>query len=128
MEEMKIIPDKFPLAQPVYSKGQVNELGSGLADCGCLKRVTAPDPPKIPFNATEQNRSALRDYLLNHYASSTFNTCEHQPLPLMHGPPLELHVDPKARPFEMHTPTSVPIHWAEKVRSDLERDVKLGVF
>ena len=88
MEEMKIIPDTFPLAQPVYSKGQVNELGSGLADCGCLKRVTAPDPPKIPFNATEQNRSALRDYLLNHYASSTFNTCEHQPLPLMHGPPL----------------------------------------
>ena len=57
-----------------------------------------------------------------------FNTCEHQHLPLMHGPPLELHVDPKARPFAVHTPASVPIHWAKKVKSDLERDVELGVL
>ena len=123
MEEMKIIPDTFPLAQPSNNKCQVNEVGSSLAECGCLRRTTAPDPPKLPCSATEQNRIALRDYLLNHYASSTFNTCEHQPLPLMHGPPLELHVDPKARPFAVHTPASVPIHWAEKVKSDLERDV-----
>ena len=46
----------------------------------------------------------------------------------MHGPPLELHVDPKARPFAVHTPASVPIHWAKKVKSDLERDVELGVL
>ena len=45
----------------------------------------------------------------------------------MHGPPLELHVDPKARPFAVHTPASVPIHWAKKVKSDLERDVELGL-
>ena len=65
-----------------------------IADCGCLRRTIAPDPPGLPLEATEQNRQALRQYLLDHYASSTFNTCEHQPLPLMHGPPLQLHVDP----------------------------------
>ena len=78
MEEMKIIPDTFPLAQqPSFNKGQINEVDSRFADCGCLKRDTAPDPPNLPFNATEDNRTALRDYLLNHYASSMFDTCEH---------------------------------------------------
>ena len=46
----------------------------------------------------------------------------------MHGPPLELHVDPTAKPFAVYTPASVPLHWAEKVRSDLKRDVELGVL
>ena len=128
MEELRIIPETFPLASPSRIKGEVNEVDSRFAKCGCLRRTTAPDPPKLPLNATEQNRSSLREYLLNFYAASTFNTCEHQPLPLMHGPPLELHVDLKARPFAVHTPASVPIHWAEKVKSDLDRDVELGVL
>ena len=128
MEELKIIPETFPLALPSCKKGEVNKVDSRFAECGCLRRTTAPDPPKLPLNATEQNRKALREYLLDFYAASTFNTCEHQPLPLMHGPPLELHVDPKARPFAVHTPASVPIHWAEKVKSDLDRDVELGVL
>ena len=28
----------------------------------------------------------------------------------------------------VHTPASVPVHWAEKVRSDLKRDIELGVL
>ena len=128
MEEMKIIPDTFPLAPALPPLESINAVDEKVADCGCLRRTIAPDPPGLPLAATELNRQALRQYLLDHYASSTFNTCEHQPLPLMHGPPLELHVDPAAKPFAVHTPASVPIHWSEKVRSDLERDVELGVL
>ena len=128
MEEMKIIPDTFPLAPALPPLESINAVDEKVADCGCLRRTIAPDPPGLPLAATEQNRQALKQYLLDHYASSTFNTCEHQPLPLMHGPPLELHVDPAAKPFAVHTPASVPIHWSEKVRSDLERDVELGVL
>ena len=47
---------------------------------------------------------------------------------MMHGPPLELHVDPAAKPHVCHTPAPVPAHWDKQVRADLERDVALGVW
>ena len=39
MEEMKIIPDTFPLLaqQPSYNKGHINEVDNRFADCGCLE-------------------------------------------------------------------------------------------
>ena len=35
----------------------------------------------------------LKQYLLDYYSSSTFNTCEHQPLPMMEGPQMRLMID-----------------------------------
>ena len=46
----------------------------------------------------------------------------------MTGEPLKLFLDPDARPIAVHKPAVVPIHWQEKVHSDLERDVALGVL
>ena len=128
LTDLQIIPENFPLAPEGLPEKKVNAIDDKFAECGCLRRTIAPDPPDLPLKATEENRKALRQYLLDHYASSTFNTCEHQPLPLMHGPALEFYVDSTAKPFAVHTPASVPIHWAEKVRSDLKRDVELGVL
>ena len=71
---------------------------------------------------------ALKEWLLNYYGSSAFNVCEHQPLPLMKGEPLELHVDPTAKPVAIHKPALVPLHWQDKVYADLERDVRIGVL
>ena len=62
--------------------------GSQQAPCGCPLRTATPDPPQIPAGATEGDIPQVKELLLSHYASSTFNTCSHQPLPLMHGPPL----------------------------------------
>ncbi len=42
--------------------------------------------------------------------------------------PLHLYVDPDARPFAVHKPALVPIHWQEQVFRDLERDVRLRVL
>ena len=42
----------------------------------------------------------------------------HSLLPEMHGPPMEA----------VYTPAPVPVHWKEKVKSDLDRDVALGVL
>ena len=46
----------------------------------------------------------------------------------MTGPPLRLNMDPAATPVAVHKPASVPLHWQEKVKSDLDRDVRLGVI
>ena len=70
----------------------------------------------------------MKDWLLNCYAGSSFNTCEHQPLPMMNGDPLHLYIDPEATPIVIHKPANIPIHGQEKVLADLKRDVSLGVL
>ena len=66
---------------------------------------------------------------MNYYASSTFNTCEHQPLPMMKGvPPMRILMKEGAEPVAVHRPAAIPAHWQEKVRKDIERDIRLGVL
>ena len=97
--------------------------------CDCPKREPPPAlPTDLPCAATEENRQKLQDFLLNHYKSSTFNKCGHQPLPMMTGPPMSLQIDESAEPTAHHTPIPVPFHWQEKVKADLDRDVQLGVL
>ena len=103
---------------------------AGELNCSCPTRCLPPkDSPRLPCAATEANLPMLKRYILDRYRSSTFNTCEKQKLPLISGsPPLELHVDPTAKPVACHIPASVPLHWQEAVRAGLERDVNLGVL
>lgn len=69
----------------------------------------------------------MKKWLLDRYASSTFNTCPHRVLPSMEGPPIEIHIDPSAPPKARHTPAPVPLHWQQSVPDDLLRDEALGV-
>ena len=97
--------------------------------CSCpRRRKPPPKPSTLPYPATDENRERLEKWLLQYYASSTFNTCEHQPLPMMEGPPLHLMVDPDAQPVAFHTPIPVPIHWQGEVKAGLAQDVRLGVI
>ena len=98
-------------------------------DCSCPIRTKSPPlPTALPFPATDANRTALQNWILHRYRSSTFNTCEGQTLPLMEGPPLELHVDPEAKPIAVHKPIPVSLHWQQEVKESIDRDVKLGVL
>ena len=102
---------------------------SGLtAPCSCPKRQMPPPRPKLPFPATEDNKGRLQQFLIDYYKSSTFNTCDHQPLPLMDGPPMKLMIDPDAEPVAYHTPVPVPLYWQDDVKAGLDQDVRLGVL
>ena len=97
--------------------------------CNCPRREAPPPLDKTPpFPPTEANRGKLEEHLLHIYRASTFNTCEHQSLPLMTGPPLRLTIDPLATPTAHHNPIPVPLHWQEEVKAGLDRDVRLGVL
>ena len=39
----------------------------------------------------------------------------------MSGPPLEIYLDPNASPRYVSTPSTVPLHWQEKVKADINR-------
>merc|ERR1711940_54043 len=96
--------------------------------CGCPVRSAPPEAISLPCPATEENRGRLKEFLVSSFRSSTFNTCEHQPLPLMHGPPLEFKLKEGAERFAIYSPAKVPAHWYDKVEADLKRDVALGVL
>lgn len=99
------------------------------APCNCPRHQTPPPKPtQLPFPATESNRKRVQQWLLDYYRSSTFNTCEHQPLPLMEGAPMRLMVDPNVEPVAHHTPIPVPLHWQTDVKAGLDQDVSLGVL
>ena len=56
--------------------------------CECtLRMVPPPRPTSLPFPSTEENRERLEKWILDYYKSSTFNVCEHQPLPMMSAAP-----------------------------------------
>ena len=60
--------------------------------------------------------------------TSTFNTCDHQPLPMMEGTPLRLVINPNADPVAFHTPVPVPLHWQDDAKAGLNQDVCLWVI
>ena len=86
--------------------------------CNCPHCQTPPPKPtQLPFPATEVN-----------FRSSTFNTCEHQHLPLMAGVTMRHMVNANAEPVAHPTPITVPLHWQSDVKAGLNHDVLLGVL
>jgi hypothetical protein len=78
----------------------------------CPQRESVPiRPADLPFPCRPENNDKMKAWLLQHYASSTFNTCPHRPLPCMVGPPVEIHLDPSAEPRVCHTAATILAHW-----------------
>ena len=125
-KELGIIPSSFP---SMTSVAAVTNPENDDPSCHCPPRQNPPPiPTSPPFPATEQNREKIEKWLFNYYKSSTFNTCEHQKLPMMLGPPMKLLVSDEATPVAHHTPIPVPIYWQEQVKAGLEQDSQLGVL
>ena len=77
---------------------------------------------------SQWNITEMKAWLLQRYAASSFNKCTHQPLPRMDGPPVEIHLVKDAFPGKVSTPTTIPLHWEDQVKADLDSDVALGVI
>ena len=42
--------------------------------------------------------------------------------------PLRIHMKEGVEPVAVHRPATIPAHWQDQVRSDIERDIRLGVL
>lgn len=132
MEELGIINHDFPsigtsAQTAIYATKPQNIATSN--HCECLKRMPPPTRPTyLPFEATMENNGKMKQWLLDRFASSTFNKCPHHPLPMMTGPPIEINIDPLASPTVVHSPAPIPIHWRDEIKKQLDDDVNLGVI
>ena len=142
-DKLGMLTENFP-----KSEGTVGEVGAELVDrgsllgktrraptpaqgCDCPERRQTPEPPSmdtIDVKMIDRNREKLEDLIKEHYKHSAFNVCPHQELPVMTGDPLRIIVDPKVKPYAVHKPVPVPLHWRDKVREQLENDVRMGVI
>ena len=131
MEQLQIISHDFPSIGTSYQAANDEMKSQDITPhcCDCAPRVPPPARPNcLPFDATVENNGKMKQWILDRYASSTFNKCPHQPLPMMTGPPIEIHVDPAATPVAVHTPAPTPIHWRNEIERQLQNDVTLGVI
>ena len=126
--DLKIIYPTFPFSANVNIKQVDDTVRAATSECGCPLRTNAPLPPALPCEPTEENVQFLKEFIMKHYESSSFNTCSHQPLPLVHGPPIHFKVNPKIKPTTVRVPATVPLHIEDKVKRGLDNDIKLGVL
>ena len=129
--------DEIPVFDD-YQQAFVRALNSGCVSnrncenasvCDCPVRERVPSRPNtLPFAAIPENNAKMRDWLLQKFASSTFNTCPHRPLQQMAGPDMEIHIDKFAKPRVYNTPVPIPLHWQDQVYKDLSRDEALTVI
>ena len=141
---LRVVCEHFPVIGPcgecdavhgssnaISSSEFTREVNLGCINnpCDCPVRSSVPNRPKsLPFEPTPDNIPLMKKWLLDHFSSSTFNTCPHQPLQEMNGPPIEIHMDPDATPRVCHTPSRIPLHWQDQVEQDIKRDVALGIL
>ena len=129
MKELGIINDSFPVICSTASTGIEAHPTSGIAPCGCpVHRHPQGRPGKLPFAPFPENIPKMKEWLLKTFAATAFNKCPHQPLPLMSGDPIKIHVDPNATPVAVYTAATVPVHWREQVKAQLDQDEALGVI
>ena len=77
MMELGIVSRDFPSIKPSSSIDAIKE-----KSCSCRTRTPVPEMPKeLPFECMPENNDKMKKWTLEHFASSTFNTCPHQTLP-----------------------------------------------
>ena len=91
--------------------------------CGCpIRTLPPPIPETLPFNLETANPRLIEEWILKHFASSAFNCCEHQALPLMDkSPPLKFHVEDNAKPHAVFKPSPIPINYMGTIKSEIDR-------
>ena len=83
-------------------------------------------PTEIPFEPIEENMGRLKQYLLDAFEGSTFNT--EGKFPKLHGPDGHIHLQSNAVSKARHSPIPVTFHLKETMKASLFRDVERGII
>ena len=128
-EDLGLVSPDFPSVGSHPATSHAGSIETTDEPCDCPRRGPPPETPsELPFPATKANRKRLETWLLERYSSTAFNTCTHQPLNLMKTPLMRLMIDEKAKPRVHHKPIPIPLHWQDKVKEQIDANVRMGVM
>ena len=125
------LADLKPKSDPYFQCRGTLALKNGILTCGCFVRADAPDPitHKNVAGFDAMSNEVLRKFIISRYMKSGFINCRIQPLNMMYTDrPLELFVDPKVKPVAIHKAAVIPIHLKARVKDNLDRDVRFGIY
>ncbi|XP_063859146.1 uncharacterized protein LOC135100114 [Scylla paramamosain] len=88
---------------------------------------TSAHPLSPPYELVEENLGRLEKWLLEEFGRTVFAT-ERTPLPEILSPPHHIHLRPGARPHVVHVPATVPHHFYNEVRRQLDDDIARGII
>ena len=137
-KDLCLVPRNFPFAtvkDDVVDTTEQEEPSSEGGQPGVQEElvssvvVTNPvisEPKELPFPETEENIPKLEQWLRDTF-HKVFDT-EQDPLPVMNGEPLHIHVSKDAVPHANYSPIPVPVHWKEAVKDLLTRYVSQGII
>ena len=80
----------------------------------------------MPFPDTEEHISQLEEWLRNTF-KDVFDI-EQDPLPVMSGKPLHIHISENAVPHVNYSPIPIPMHWKDAAYQLLQRYVAQGII
>ena len=81
-------------------------------------------PETMPFAPTDENVPKLKEYRVKKFKSTVFERSS--PFRQMNCKPAHIHLKENAKPYSIHNPINIPIHWREEVK--LDKDVEDGVI
>ena len=95
LKDLGLLPANFPHTSASASASETHkEEVSACDSCNgdeCTKRDSPPERPTcLPFQPTKENIPKFEKWFLETFASSAFNTCMQQPLPVMTGVPMAI--------------------------------------
>ena len=112
------------LVDPEFPHHVVDE----ARNCGAVQySCNEGRPTELPYSPTESNVILLKQWLLERFSGSTFNV-NRRPFPMMSGKPHHIHLLPDAIPYACHTPITVPKHWENEVKRQIDEDVRAGIL
>jgi hypothetical protein len=109
-----ILLESYPFPMSTEPSERVESIATPPDKKHVPRTVPPAKPTRLPFPPTEENIPRLKQYILDKFETSAFNSSA--PFPCMPGPPAHIHLQEGAVPKARHSPIPVPFHLKQKTK------------
>ena len=140
-QETNILPPSFPYPMPnntvTSATVEANHIDKQttlpISRKTCENTTMSPTtttlptrPTQLPYPPKPENIEKLKEFIVQKFSSSAFNT--ENILPVMDTQPAHKHLKKDAIPHACHTPIPILHHWKKEVKKSIDADVQRGII